>query len=203
MKAEIIGCYQEDPLTFVGMCAGVSTNKMDKGDLVKRAKRCFDEGHLSVFEHLKLTWVISDVSRALTHQLVRHRHCSFTQESQRYTETDITSDWYIEPDNTNIPEDVLDTYHEAMLNLGNLYKLLLDTGMPKEDARLVLPNGAKTKIVCTMNMAEFFHFFRLRHDPAAQWEIRNLADLMLESIKDLGGEWVELANMFYKKASVF
>ena len=73
MTVRVIGSYEKDPLTFIGMCAGVSTDKMDNGDFVKRAKRCFEEGHLSVLEHLKLTWVVSDVSRALTHQLVRHR----------------------------------------------------------------------------------------------------------------------------------
>lgn len=195
MTVKIIGCYEKKPLTFVGMCAGVSTDKMDKGDLVKRAKWCFEEGHLSVMEHLKLTWVVSDVSRALTHQLVRHRHCSFTQESQRYTEVDISKDWYVIPTESLKTPDMIERYMRAMEEAGKEYNELISLGVPKEDARMLLPNACKTKIVVTMNMAEFFHFYRLRYEEHAQWEIRQLAEEMLASMVMLGGEWIDLVSM--------
>lgn len=200
MTVEIIGCYEENPLTFVGRCAGVSTDKMDKGDLVKRAKRCFEEGHLSVFEHLKLTWVVSDVSRALTHQLVRHRHCAFTQESQRYTEVDTAKqDWYIVPESATLTPEQQEQYEQIMVWAATGYQHLLDAGIPKEDARMVLPNACKTKIVVSMNMAEFFHFYRLRNNEGAQWEICYLAQDMLKSMFDLSDEWAELGQLMYEK----
>lgn len=199
MRMKIIGCKEQMPLTFVGMCAGVSTNKMNKGDFVKRARRCFEEGHLSVFEHLKLTWVIVDVSRALTHQLVRHRHCAFTQESQRYTQTDTDKEWYILPETIDTPEKI-QTYTKAMRDMADAYDKLIEDGVPKEDARMLLPNAAKTKIVVTMNMAEFFHFYKVRAEEHSQWEIRQLADDMLASISMLGGEWVQLAEMINEQA---
>ena len=200
MGVKIIGSYEKEPLTFIGMCAGVSTNKMATGDLVKRAKRCFDEGHLSVFEHVKLTWVVAGVSRALTHQLVRHRHCSFTQESQRYTSTNTEDDWFVIPDSL-MTIDLMREYVDTVKNVGEVYNKLIEKGVPKEDARLLLPNAAKTKIIVTMNLAEFFHFYRLRADESAQWEIRCLAEDMLASMSMLGGEWVELAEMMQEKAS--
>lgn len=184
----IMGTVNPSPLTFIGRCAGISTERMDRGDPVKRAMKCLSDGHLSVFEHLSVTWEVRGVSRALTHQLVRHRHCSFTQESQRYTKVDVLSDdWYVMPE--NLEPDQQEWFRRAMTTAAQTYQGLIDMGVKKEDARAVLPNATKTAIVVTMNLAEFAHFYRLRSDPAAQAEIRHLANAMWGSLRSLGGQW--------------
>ena len=88
MKVTVVASNAKYPLTLAGAIAGVSTNKEPSKDFntaqVKRALRCLEEGHTSVFEHVYVTFRVEDISRACSHQLVRHRHMNFCQESQRY-----------------------------------------------------------------------------------------------------------------------
>jgi len=134
-------------------------------------------GHESVFEHASFTFKIEGISRVCTHQLVRHRIASYTQQSQRYV--------LLKDIEFIVPEDVqkskfLDEFIEIAERAYELYRKMVRSGIKKEDARYILPHGVSTKIVVTMNARELRHFFRLRCEKDAQWEIRTLAIKMLE-----------------------
>lgn len=136
-------------------------------------------GHLSTLEHASYTFAIDGVSRALTHQLVRHRLASFNQQSQRYvayTEGLAT----VKPDSIAGNPEANRLFDEMIAKTVEAYQAFLDAGVPAEDARYILPNAAETKIVVTMNIRELLHFFSLRCCNRAQWEIRELAWKMLE-----------------------
>ncbi|MCL1797574.1 MAG: FAD-dependent thymidylate synthase [Eggerthellaceae bacterium] len=136
-------------------------------------------GHYSALEHASYTFAVDGVSRALTHQLVRHRIASFNQQSQRYVAfTDGLNVVKPETVSSNTATDAV--FDEAIDFALVAYEKLLDAGVPAEDARYLLPNAAETKIVITMNIRELLHFFELRCCNRAQWEIHELADRMLE-----------------------
>lgn len=139
-------------------------------------------GHFSTLEHASYTFAVDGVSRALTHQLVRHRIASFNQQSQRYVKF---SDGFkhVIPNSISSNNEALDAFDECMDACANAYSKLIELDIPKEDARFVLPNAAETKIVITMNVRELLHFFELRCCNRAQWEIRELAHKMLELVK--------------------
>jgi thymidylate synthase (FAD) len=147
-------------------------------------------GHESVLEHVKFTFAIEGVSRALTHQLVRHRMASYSQQSQRYVNAEDFN--YIIPPSIEKDEILRKEYIEVMENIKKVYGTLIkrykEIGIEGEkahqDARYILPNGVETKIVVTMNARELLHFFRVRCCSRAQWEIRNLAYKMLEICKE-------------------
>lgn len=134
-------------------------------------------GHHSVIEHASFTFSVEGVSRALTHQLVRHRIASFSQQSQRYVSMEHSD--YVTPKSVEADEDAKRIYDSIMDDIWTAYGRLLEM-VPPEDARYVLPNGCTTNITITMNARELFHFFSLRCCERAQWEIRELADEMLE-----------------------
>lgn len=136
-------------------------------------------GHFSTLEHVSYTFAIDGVSRALTHQLVRHRLASFNQQSQRYVKFANGLDT-IKPDTVAENPEANALFDEAIEFAKDAYVRLLDMGIPAEDARYLLPNAAETKIVVTMNVRELLHFFELRCCNRAQWEIRDLAHKMLE-----------------------
>ncbi len=138
-------------------------------------------GHFSTLEHASYTFAIDGVSRALTHQLVRHRLASFNQQSQRYVKFKDGID-VIKPQSVAGAPEASAAFDECMEMCAEAYKRLLDMGVPAEDARFVLPNAAETKIVVTMNVRELLHFFELRCCNRAQWEIRELALKMLELV---------------------
>jgi thymidylate synthase (FAD) len=135
-------------------------------------------GHESVIEHASATFYISGISRACSHQLVRHRLASYSQESQRYCEA---GDW--EPIIPPTVEDLL-TFFEAIEEAKQIYHKLRQAGIPREDARFVLPNATPTSIVVTMNFRSWRHFCRVRCDKAAQWEIRQVACIILQMLND-------------------
>ena len=138
------------------------------------------EGHESLIEHASATFEISGISRACSHQLVRHRLASYSQESQRYVSMD-DPEWVIPPTVAADPEAraIWDRFAEQVREA---YRALRERGIRKEDARFVLPNATATRIVVTMNFRELLHVFRLRISPHAQWEIRQVAVRMLEAI---------------------
>jgi thymidylate synthase (FAD) len=138
--------------------------------------------HLSVLEHAYATFRISNVSRAFTHQLVRHRLCSFIQQSQRYVNESNFN--YIEPDSIkenpkahSIFIDLVDRAKEAYIKLHKL-------GVRKEDARYVLPNATGSQIVMSANFREWRHIIGLRGKPQSQWEIRKVAIEILKILKN-------------------
>lgn len=148
-------------------------------------ERILSSGHESPVEHVSFTFAIEGVSRTLTHQLVRHRIASYSQQSQRYVDaTDF--DYVLPPALARIPE-AMARYEAFMAEAACCYRdlqALLATGgregqKSNEDARFVLPGGVETKIVATMNCRSLLHFFELRCCMRAQWEIRGLAERML------------------------
>jgi thymidylate synthase (FAD) len=147
-------------------------------------------GHHSVVEHAVFTFSVEGVSRALTHQLVRHRIASFSQQSQRYVP--LKEPTYVIPETIKADPDSLKAYEEVMDKIWETYRTLSER-IPAEDARYVLPNGCTTNITITMNARELLHFFSLRCCNRAQWEIRDMADRMREICK-------EISPAIFKKA---
>ncbi|MEM2118848.1 MAG: FAD-dependent thymidylate synthase [Candidatus Bathyarchaeia archaeon] len=145
-------------------------------------KRVTGYGHGSVIEHASFTFSIEGVSRAMTHQLVRHRIASYTQQSQRYVAYDTLED-YVTPPTVEANDEAKKEYRKTLETISNAYKKLLDMGVPKEDARFILPNAAKTNIIVTMNARELRHFFNVRCCARAQWEMREVATEMLRQVK--------------------
>ncbi len=136
-------------------------------------------GHFSTLEHASYTFAIDGVSRALTHQLVRHRLASFNQQSQRYVKfKDGVS--VVTPHTVEENPEAQAIFDEAVAAAEEAYQKLLSLDIPAEDARYLLPNACESKIVVTMNVRELLHFFSLRCCNRAQWEIRELAHQMLE-----------------------
>jgi thymidylate synthase (FAD) len=149
-------------------------------EAVKRVlKTIITSGHTSALEHASYTFAIDGVSRALTHQLVRHRLASYNQQSQRYVKYD-EEPCFVVPPAVAADPDAAAAFQAATAAAFDAYRALLDAGVPAEDARYLLPNAMETKIVVTMNIRELLHFFELRCCNRAQWEIRELALRMLE-----------------------
>ena len=134
-------------------------------------------GHEGVLEHSVATFKISEVSRALTHQLVRHRLASYNQRSQRYVKEDGFD--YVAPQSIINDKKAYSLYINLIEEINESYKKLLELGVPPEDARYILPNACHTEIIITMNFRELRHFLKLRLDSHAQWEIREMANRML------------------------
>ncbi len=155
-------------------------------------KKVMESGHTSVLEHASFTFSISEVSRALTHELVRHRIASYTQQSQRYVKFDREKD-FIHPKTMEKNEKTKKMYSEFLNESVRVYNELVKEGIPFEDARYVLPNAAPTNIILTMNGRELLHFFALRCCERAQWEIRELATEMCRQAK-------EVAPVMFSKA---
>lgn len=132
------------------------------------------DAHESIVEHASATFQISGISRACSHQLVRHRLASYSQESQRYVKLGPEAEWVVPPSVAESPER-LRAFQSAMCTAGAAYDQLLELGCKPEDARMVLPNATPTVIVMSTNFREWRHFLRMRLDKHAQWEIRNLA----------------------------
>jgi thymidylate synthase (FAD) len=144
-------------------------------------RRRVAEGHESIIEHASATFEISGISRACSHQLVRHRIASYSQESQRYVEMDAPE--YIVPPDVAANPEARQAFAAFMDTMTAAYRQLRDLGVHKEDARFVLPNAAATRIVVTMNFRSWRHFIRERGlNPGAQWEIRELANRILDAL---------------------
>ena len=144
----------------------------------KVLKTIITSGHTSALEHASYTFAIDGVSRALTHQLVRHRLASYNQQSQRYV-TYAEEPQFVVPPAVAADTAAAEAFSAATRAAFEAYRALLDAGVKPEDARYLLPNAMETKIVVTMNVRELLHFFELRCCRRAQWEIRELALAML------------------------
>lgn len=179
-------CYS--PSSIAGL-----QQKLDSSDISTFLEKIMSLGHHSVLEHASFTFGIEGISRVTSHQLVRHRIASFSQQSQRYVShrDEFTS---IMPD--SIAENIearqifafmSETVHKA-------YAQLIDMGIPPEDARYILPNATETKIVMSMNARELLHFFSLRCCQRAQWEIREMAIEMLRLVKKIAPSIFRMAG---------
>lgn len=154
-------------------------------------KACHKSGHHSVLEFADFTFHIEGISRATSHQLVRHRIASYAQRSQRYVSEDNFK--YITPDDISESQRVV--YREVMDRCKSAYNELITLGSEPEDARLVLPNACETIIEVKMNGRALMNFFAERLCRRAQWEIRKLAKLMLKAIKEHDEQCEEYAKL--------
>lgn len=142
-----------------------------------------NSGHLSTVEHASFTFAVEGVSRALTHQLVRHRVASFSQQSQRYVKFKNGEFEFITPPKISGNPELKKKFEAKMQEIGAFYEEMLTAGIPAEDARAILPNAAATKIVFTMNARSLLNFFEHRLCVRAQTEIRAMATEMLKLVK--------------------
>ena len=180
-------CYAKDTKMILSQ---------DPGQVEKFVGVLRDMGHMSPVEHASFTFYIEGVSRAMTHQLVRHRLASYSQRSQRYVRHD-GFEYVIPPQfkGKKVKEngaeiDAEEYFRETMEYLARRYaklnEALGDSGeSSNEDARYVLPNACETKILVTMNARALLHFFEERLCLRAQWEIRGVADQMLMLVREV------------------
>ena len=166
-------CYSEDS----------AADLLETVDPAKMLRHVIGMGHHSVIEHAVFTFSVEGVSRALTHQLVRHRIASFSQQSQRHVR--LSEPTYVVPETVKRDPEAMKVYEETMDGIWDSYSKLIGMGIPAEDARYVLPNGCTTNITITMNARELLHFFSMRCCNRAQWEIREMADEMLRLCKEV------------------
>lgn len=141
-------------------------------------KRLLKMGHESPLEHAYASFRIRHGSRAMTHQLVRHRLLAISQQSQRYVDEEGFS--YVVPE--TLPEEFREDYHADMHLFEQMYRKWRERGLRKEDARFVLPNACTSEIVVSANFREWRHIFRLRLSPKSQWEIRKACGLILQHL---------------------
>ncbi len=177
------------------LCYSPSDIEALKGKIEAKDQKTFVErlmkmGHMSPIEHASFTFAIEGISRACSHQLVRHRLASYSQQSQRYVSEEAGFDYIIPPSIKDDPQLRADFEHcmeQAQKAYRQVAGKLNERGITGEaanqDARFVLPNAAETKIIVTMNARELLHFFRQRCCNRAQWEIRAMADEMLRLVK--------------------
>ena len=170
-----------------GQAAAVSTNSKNPESALRHS---LESGHMSILEHAVFTFKIEGLSRVALAQLTRHRLASFVVQSQRYVKLN-------EPAMV-IPESMANSefYVEVkgiMAEASELYRRMVEAGIPCEDARYVLPQAVETDLVMTMNARELLHFFSLRTCNRAQWEIRKVADEMLKICR-------QVAPVIFEKA---
>ena len=163
-----------DPIGFISKIASVCYDS-DPKDPMKLVQHLYKNGHHSVFEHVYFTFKIEGISRACSHQLVRHRMCSFTQRSQRYcSESDFE---YVTP-----PPMTDATYRCLMTGLAGWYDAFRLRGIDKEDIRYILPNACCTDLYLSCNLRELIHICNERLCSKAQWEIRELVKKMVDLV---------------------
>jgi len=167
---------------YSGRGASELIEETDERKVENRLLTPLKAGHHSVIEHASFTFSIEGVSRALTHQLVRHRLASYSQQSQRYVGMKNAN--YVMPDSIANDEEASQRYQKLMDLIWEEYRYLSDK-LPLEDARYVLPNACTTNITVTMNARELWHFFELRCCNRTQWELRNVADEMLRQVREV------------------
>lgn len=138
-------------------------------------------GHHSVLEHAYATFRITGVSRSFTHQLVRHRLCAYSQQSQRHVDEENFA--FIEPPAIAKDTDAHCTFEKFIEEARLVYGDLQRYGIKNEDARFVLPNAVCSEIVLSANFRELRHIFCMRCSAHAQWEIRAVAMTMLNIMK--------------------
>lgn len=157
--------------------------KMDLDRVQKLLNQIKESGHESPMEHANFTFGIEGISRALSHQLVRHRIASFSQQSQRYVKMGNLK--VVSPPSIEGNPETQKIFAETVQQIAATYQKLLQAGIPAEDARFVLPNACETKIVMTMNARSLLHFLEIRACIRAQWEIRQLALEIRKKVKEV------------------
>lgn len=170
----------EKVIELAGRTCYLSFDRIDEQSRHGFIRRLIKMGHESPLEHAYATFRVRNCSRAMTHQLVRHRLMAVSQQSQRYVdEEDFT---YVVP--AGLPAEYVADFHRDMQTIGQMYRKWRDRGVQKEDARFVLPNACVSEIVVSANFREWRHIFRVRLTPKAQWEIRMACAKMLAVLRE-------------------
>ncbi len=201
MKVELLE-HTTDPDLLSAVAArtcrsekGASKLRKEKGkeNLIKVLQKTVEKGHEPVIEHANFTFSIEGISRACSHQLVRHRLASYSQQSQRHIKPN--KERYVTPPQIKKNSEAKEKFEKAMKKAWTAYKKLAQLeGIPKEDSRFVLPNATKTNIVATMNARTLINFFKQRTCLHAQWEIRTVANKMLKKVKEVAPKIFEKAG---------
>jgi thymidylate synthase (FAD) len=189
MRVQLL-THTPDPEQVVAAAARLCYSDASISHLLERApeqaprllRKILDMGHLSVLEHASFSFGIEGISRACSHQLVRHRIASYSQQSQRYVSQEGPFEVVV-PESIAAQPVLAARFEQHLAATHTLYRELLSASIPAEDARFVLPNAAATKLVMTMNARELHHFFSLRCCRRAQWEIRDMAREMLRLVR--------------------
>jgi len=179
-------------LCYAPVSAAELTQDMTDEEVAKLVRILVRSGHHSALEHASFSFAVDGVSRACTHQLVRHRVASYNQQSQRYVRFD-AADGFVVPPSIAANAEAQRVFLEAMESARAAYERLVELGLAEgrskesvqEDARFVLPNAAQTRIVVTMNARELRHFFQVRCCRRAQWEINELAWAMRSMVREV------------------
>jgi len=153
---------------------------------LRKKLKGFDLTDEELLSHTSYTFAIEGISRACSHQLVRHRLASYSQQSQRYIEVKRLRDHVIVP--RTVAEKASEPFESLITAASEAYHNLIDAEVPREDARFVLPNATETNLLLTMDGQALKHFFGLRCCNRAQWEIRALADTMLLQVRSIEPE---------------
>lgn len=182
MKVTLLNSYANEDIAKLAAanCVGKLNNPTDKGLQV-----AVNSGHYSVLEHLPLTFLIEDVSRVTEVQLVRHRIASYSIRSGRHTKVNNNKPWYQIPKSIENNNSIVKLFTEMNENIYSFYTAMIEQGIPKEDARYILPQGLLTDIVVSMNARAFIEQCEKRLCKKAQWEIREMFTQMKECIKDI------------------
>lgn len=176
--------------------------KTSKETRERLINQIIESGHTSTIEHASFTFAVEGISRACSHQLVRHRIASYSQQSQRYVDLSKTDLGYITPPSVMADKKIEKKYKEVMELLEDKYRELIENGVKPEDARYILPNACQTKIVITMNARSLLNFFQERTCQRAQWEIRNMANEMLKQVKKVAPKIFEYAGPTCKSQGI-
>lgn len=180
MKVELIN-YTSNPVYTIEQAASVCYDSTPSED-GKILKHCYASGHESVLEHASFTFKIEGVSRAATHQLVRHRTAKFSQRSQRYCSENEPA--YLIPEKIKSNPTALAFFERAMKDCWSAYKALQNSGISNEDARAVLPNACESVIYVTFDARNLLHFMNERLCSRAQGEIREVALKMKSALNE-------------------
>jgi len=175
LKVELLAVTPEPEklIEAAGRTCYLSLDKAGEDTAARFSRMLLRSGHHSVFEHASATFRVRGGSRAFTHQLVRHRLCAFSQQSQRYV--DERGFEAVKPDTVAGKPEAEALFDRHVERCRETYDELRGLGIPREDARFVLPNAAESEIVVTANFREWRHILKLRGDRTAQWEIRRFA----------------------------
>ena len=193
MKVRLIN-YTKDPEKIVAQSARLCYSELGIDELNEKftdksrtnlIKKIIKLGHYSVLEHATFTFAIEEISRVTSHQLVRHRLASFSQQSQRYVKINKERFPYIVPKSIAQEKKLNKIFIDAIKKLDRIYHILLDHNIETEDARYLLPQAVTTKMIISANARELLHIFKLRCCNRAQWEIREVAMNMLREVKKI------------------
>ncbi len=168
-------------LCYYGKSIDELEEAMTPAKSAELVRKLVSMGHFSPIEHVTFTFGIEGISRACSHQLVRHRIGSYSQQSQRYVNGEKFG--YIIPPEIADNAELKQEYEKKMNELTEFYKYLTEKGIKPEDARFILPNACDTKIICTYNVRSLYNLFQHRCCNRAQWEIRAVAWKMLNLCK--------------------